>query len=418
MATSSIPQQPAEEIKPIESADLVIGILADVSPEAVVSMCSALRTLPGPLRIAVLQNVDPKNPISLGSSEAAPNSSSVVFASQFLAKPNGPGAGPLGMAASYQSVFDAGEKLQSRGCCVLASRLESEIEQWAYRLAAPLIDGAIDLILPHYARHKFEGLLNSCIVAPLMRALYGRRLSNPMGPDFGLSRRLVQKLVGKERGPRAVANGFHALVSISPVALCENMRVAEVHLGTRSYPPPDWTSTGSILAEALAPVFLDIERNAACWQRMRVPGPVPAIGDPVAIRDDAADVDTTRLVESFALGTRELQEIWGLILPPATLFELRKLSRLAPDQFRIPDELWARIVYDFALAHRLRTLNRDHLLKSMTPLYLGWVASYARDLQSDSSLRSNQRLERLAAAFETGKAYFVSRWRWPDRFNP
>jgi hypothetical protein len=28
------------------------------------------------------------------------------------------------------------------------------------------------------------------------------------------------------------------------------------------------------------------------------------------------------------------------------------------------------------------------------------------------------RMEQLAAAYEAGKPYLVSRWRWPDRFNP
>jgi hypothetical protein len=28
------------------------------------------------------------------------------------------------------------------------------------------------------------------------------------------------------------------------------------------------------------------------------------------------------------------------------------------------------------------------------------------------------RLERLAAAYEGMKPYLISRWRWPDRFNP
>ncbi len=88
------------------------------------------------------------------------------------------------------------------------------------------------------------------------------------------------------------------------------------------------------------------------------------------------------MVETFRLGLRDLQEIWGLVLPPATLFELRKLSRSAPEQVNMPDELWARIVYDFALAHRLRTINRDHLLRSMTPLYLAWVVSYAREFET------------------------------------
>ena len=29
-----------------------------------------------------------------------------------------------------------------------------------------------------------------------------------------------------------------------------------------------------------------------------------------------------------------------------------------------------------------------------------------------------QRIEELCLAFESTKSYFVSRWRWPDRFNP
>jgi hypothetical protein len=123
-------------------------------------------------------------------------------------------------------------------------------------------------------------------------------------------------------------------------------------------------------------------------------------------------------VETFQLGNRELQEIWGPVLPPSTLLELRKLSRLQPEQFHMPDELWVRIVYDFALAHRLRTISRDHLLRSMTPLYLAWVASYAHDLQTSAAVSPERRLERLSLAYEGDKSYLVSRWRWPDRFNP
>jgi hypothetical protein len=168
----------------------------------------------------------------------------------------------------------------------------------------------------------------------------------------------------------------------------------------------------------LGPVFLDMERNAVCWQRVRGSGPVPVNGEPVSVTQDTGNVDINRMVESFQLGNRDLQEIWSLVLPPATLFELKKLSRLALEQFRMPDELWVRIIFDFALAHRLRTISRDHLLKSMTPLYLAWIASYAHDLEAAGTTASEQRLERLSAAYESSKPYLVSRWRWPDRFNP
>jgi glucosylglycerate synthase len=414
--TNSISQQAQEETKAVESADLVVAILIELDPEAMRAMRDALRSLPGSLRIAVLRSDDGGHPAAIDS-EAPPDS--VFFLPALLARPNGPGRGSLSMAATYESVFAASEKLQSRACCILASKPESAAPERVSRLARPLLEADADLVVPHYARRRFEGLLNSSIVAPLMRALYGRRLSNPMGPDFGISRRLVQRIFsGPERGTRGGANGLHPVASLGPSAFCDNLPVVEVHFGARVYPPPDWTNTSSLLAEALSPVFLDVERNAACWQRTRVSAAVPAFGEPVVVAEDGGTIDTTRLLDSFALGNRELQEIWGLVLPPATLFELRKLSRLAREQFRLPDELWARIVYDFALAHRLRTINRDHLLKSMTPLYLGWVASYAHGFEAGDLIGVDQRMERLALAFEAEKPYLVSRWRWPDRFNP
>ena len=194
--------------------------------------------------------------------------------------------------------------------------------------------------------------------------------------------------------------------------------MCEVYVAARIYPPTDWTNISSILAQVLSPIFLDMDRYAACWQRTRNSVPVPAIGDPVPVSQDTGGVDISRLVESFQLANRDLQEIWGLVLPPSTLVALRKISRMPVEQFRMPDDLWVRIVFDFALGHHLRIINRDHLLKSMTPLYLAWVASYAQSLAPAGEATLEQTLERLSVAYESGKPYLVSRWRWPDRFNP
>ena len=98
--------------------------------------------------------------------------------------------------------------------------------------------------------------------------------------------------------------------------------------------------------------------------------------------NDGDEVDVRPLIESFNLGWRNLQEVWGLVLPPVTLLELKRLSRLPMEQFRMPDPVWAKIVYDFALAHRLRSIGRSHLLGALTPLYLGWVASYVGEVQA------------------------------------
>jgi electron transfer flavoprotein alpha/beta subunit len=54
----------------------------------------------------------------------------------------------------------------------------------------------------------------------------------------------------------------------------------------------------------------------------------------------------------------------------------------------------------------------------MTPLYLGWAAGYAKEVEAAEEAAVERRLERLSNAYEVSKPYLVSRWRWPDRFNP
>ena len=415
MEVESIPQQALEKIEQIKSADLVVGILADLDREGIARLCDDLQTLPGSPRIAVLQNDKGASPAS-PNPETAETSGLPFLVSWPFFRPDLTGTPVSSLFGAYLAVFAGGEKLGARACCVVASKLENASPRWVCQLAQPLLEQELDLILPRYARHKFEGLLNSSIISPLTRCLYGKRILNPMGPDLGVSQRLFRKMLGASRNTST--NGIHPLVSLASSASCANLQVCETHVGARIYPPTDWTNISSLMAQVLGPIFLDMERNAVCWQRVRGSGPVPANGEPVSVTEDTGNVDINRMVESFQLGNRDLQEIWSLVLPPATLFELRKLSRLPLEQFRVPDELWVRIIFDFALAHRLRTISRDHLLKSMTPLYLAWVASYARDLETAGPAASEQRLERLSAAYESSKSYLVSRWRWPDRFNP
>jgi hypothetical protein len=63
-------------------------------------------------------------------------------------------------------------------------------------------------------------------------------------------------------------------------------------------------------------------------------------------------------------------------------------------------------------------MSRDHVLRSITPLYLAWIASYSLEIQAAEPVEVDARIERLARAYEDSKSYLVSRWRWPDRFNP
>jgi hypothetical protein len=150
---------------------------------------------------------------------------------------------------------------------------------------------------------------------------------------------------------------------------------------------------------------------------MRSPAPVRRVGEPSQADGPAPTVDVQRLIESFQLGYSELKEVWSEILPPLTIIDLKKLAQAPPDRFRLDDRSWARIIYDFAVGHRLQIIRREHLLGSLTPLYLGWLSSFVLDTEHAEAAAIEARLERVCGGFEAEKPYLISRWRWPERFR-
>ena len=321
----------------------------------------------------------------------------------------------LAPSSTYQALFGIARELGVSACAVIGFDLAALESNFLGPMLAPVLEKRCELAMPFYAMGKFDGLLNSSILAPLTRALYGKRVRFPLAPDFCISGKMLPDL--EVALQRTTAQGQDLFWPATEAAMRE-CGICQIHVDTRHLPAADGIDLSTILAQTVGPLFAEMATNAALWQRIRGSQPVETAGVAVAPPADGHPADTTPMVETFQLGFRNLQEVWSLVLPPVTLLELKRLSRASVDRFHMPDELWVRIVYDFALAHRLRTLSRTHLLGALTPLYLGWVASYALEVGSASPAEAEQRLERLARAYEEGKPYLLSRWRWPDRFNP
>jgi hypothetical protein len=132
----------------------------------------------------------------------------------------------------------------------------------------------------------------------------------------------------------------------------------------------------------------------------------------------AVEVNANGMIDSYMLGFKNLFELWSMILSPAALLDLKKLAQRTAGAFSFPDMLWVHVVYDFSVAYHLKTMSRDHLLSALTPLYLGWVASFVLEMQQADASRIEDRIEALCLCYEAEKPYLISRWRWPDRFNP
>jgi len=280
-------------------------------------------------------------------------------------------------------------------------------------MAEAVLSAHADLAVPHYTLPPLAGLVNSALLYPLSRTLFATPVRYPLAVDLGISARLAERLAAAAQKLIALNQGDAPLWAASEAAAL-GMTVAEVDAGARELPQPAAADLQTVLSAVGGSLFRDIEAKAALWQRARVAEATRRAPLARLRLSDAAD--TAPMMQAFHLGYTNLREIWGMVLSPNSMLGLKRLSQAEGAAFRMADGLWVRIVYDFVVAWRLRTLNHNHLLGALVPLYLAWVASHIHLMNAGAD--AEQHVEALAAAFEADKAYLVARWRWPDRFNP
>ncbi len=417
MAGVDITEETKQQAERIGSADVVVGVAGAVSADDVRaraeraigelgSSVASLRfvfTWPG----AESENAN-------GAGEAAKNSA--ITMAPFTPPALAAGEFWSVVSAHQRAVLALAESLNARACIVLGPDLAA-LEPRALQLFAyAILDRQCGLAMPVYPTSKYEGLINSGILSPLSRALYGKRVRNPITFDFAASGALCGRLA---QTPAADTSGTTLLWPVTIAAThFPQTPIGQVHIDVRHEVSTGGLELSAVLGQIAGSLFQDMERCASHWQRIRGSQATPGWGNAAEVPLDGQAIDAQPMLDSFLLGSKSLDEVWRLLLPPNTLLELRRLTRLTPEQFHMPDELWASIVYDFALAYRLRTISRVHLLGALTPLYLGWVASYIREVSTLGNSGAEQRLEQLSRAWEEKKPYLLQRWRWPDRFNP
>ncbi|MGH9310955.1 MAG: glycosyltransferase family 2 protein [Vicinamibacterales bacterium] len=323
-----------------------------------------------------------------------------------------------GRGRALHVLLEAARDSDARAVAALDGNAAGTTPAWVAALARPVLDGSFDFVAPRYRRHPFDGALIRSIVQPVFRACYGLQLEQPMATDFGCSRRLLEHVLNPGIWP---GDGDHTLIDLwlAATAASGGFQVCEAAVGTRRRGAREEAQDLSgTIARIVGALFTELERRAAVWHRVRGSTAVPLFGSLPDDTLEAPAVNPSLLLQSFRLGYRELADVWAEILPPATILELRRLAAAPEETFRIDDHLWARMIYDFALGHRLRVIPRDHLLRSLTPLYLGWLASFILGARNEPENEVDARLERTCQAFESEKPYLISRWRWPERFRP
>jgi hypothetical protein len=318
--------------------------------------------------------------------------------------------GVPGRDAALRSLFDVAGRLQARVLVLLEADVTSITEEWIERLVRAVWEAKADLVTPAYVRHRYEGTITNLLLAPLVRTLFGRRLRQPFGGAFAVSARLLSRALAHPVRPTTGRDVVD--LWLTGTAIADGFTVCEAWLGPRHVESRTRTTDlPTMLSQALGAVFTLMERDEGLWLDVAGSEPVSAVGDHAPPSAAPATVSVDRMLGAFRRGLRDLIEIWELVLAPETLEGVLGLDARDVATYRFPDRLWAQVVFDFALGHRFGVVHREHLLRSLVPLYLGRTAAFVTATQSSDGAETEAALERVGAAFEAEKRYLTERWR-------
>jgi glucosylglycerate synthase len=439
MPSSALPQQIREEVARLGGADIMVGIpsfknAATIGYVARAAQAGLVQYFPD-LR-PVLVNADAGSPD--GTQRVVVDTEPPDYVERILlvrprnrlqrislTYPEVDGVG--GKGAALRTIFQIADALKVQALVVVDSDLRSIVPEWIELLAGPIQKGGFDFVAPLYSRYKYDGTITNTVTYPLTRALYGLRIRQPIGGDFGVSGDLVAHYLEQDDWDADVSK-FGVDIWMTTKAITGGFAVCQTRLGAKVHDPKDpGADLGPMFSQVVSTLLRLTEVHAERWLEVTATHDVPVYGFERIIDPPPLTVNTRRLLDEFAKGALTVGDIWKAALAPENLAVVLRLAQDAAraaeaadradkpapaesSDFNFPDETWARVMYDMALAHHARVEPLDKLIASLIPLYFGRVASLiveTRDLTTD---QAEQFVERQARAFELAKPYLVERW--------
>jgi hypothetical protein len=352
-----------------------------------------------------------------------------------------------GKGAALRTLFEMAAALEVEALVVVDSDLRSIVPEWIELLAGPILKGGYDYVAPLYSRHKYDGTITNTVTYPVTRALYGHRIRQPIGGDFGVSGDLIRHYLAQDTWTTDVSR-FGIDIWMTTTALTGGFAVCQTRLGAKIHDPKDpGSDLGPMFREVVGTLLSMARDNSDRWLSITGSHEVPAYGFERYADPAPLEVNTLRLLSQFHAGSLTLSDTWQKMLRPDNydcVMELaRDAGRMAEDaanklgidaesgqgsaghgglpstddlsdavaNFQFPDDLWARVFYDLMVTASFGELPVERLVAAFVPIYFGRVGRLVVEDRRLSSEQAEERVDRQAREFELLKPYLVEHWQ-------
>lgn len=315
-----------------------------------------------------------------------------------------------GKGSALRTIFEAADRLEASACMVVDSDLRSITDEWVKHLLCPVIEKDFDFVSPIYTRYKYDGTITNNIVYNLTRALYGRRIRQPIGGDFAFSGRLAQFYMSQDVWDTDIAR-FGIDIWMTTSALVGGYRVCQSRLGVKIHDAKDpATGLGPMFRQVIYTLFSLMEQNEMFWKTVQGSEPTEIFGASSEQEPDAITVNHAALCQAYREGLDKFGVLWQKIFTAHTFETIKRAADKSDEDFRISAPDWVEVLYELAATFHYWPANRFKLLEIATPLYNGRVASFINETRDMTSIQAEEVVEQQARVFERGKPILLKLW--------
>jgi hypothetical protein len=315
-----------------------------------------------------------------------------------------------GKETALRTLFTAADLLRAKACAIFSPDSLSVTPEWVDSLIRPVYREEYDFVAPVYQRQKFDGLLARGLLSPAIASLYGRRVREPVGAELGLSGRLACHFLQSGVWDEDLTT-FGLEIWMTTAAIVDQFRLCESFLGPKVQAAKQFgQDVAGTVRQVVGALFRCLEMHENFWKKRDGSEPLPMFGFEYRVALEPLRFGRKSVLDNFRSNVDQLAPILESILTPQTLLDVRRITQLGDREFRFPDELWVKTIYEFAAAHHRSVINRGHLLQALPLLYRGWIGSFIFENQKADAARIDQRLDALGREFDRWKSYLIDRW--------
>ncbi len=319
-----------------------------------------------------------------------------------------------GKGSAIRAIFETAKFLKARHVALFDSDLKSITPEWVKNVIEPVVEG-YDFVSPDYLRHKFDGTITNTIAYNLTRALYGHKIRQPIGGDFGISAKLVNHYLTEDIWETDIAR-FGIDIWLTTLALVSGFKVCQTRLGVKIHGEKDPSADlGPMFRQVVGTIFTLMEFYKDHWKQEMATREVEFYGEVPNEEPPHMTINKDALLQYFKLGYANFATLWKEHIGEAEFAAVTTLAaHREGEPFQMPTEVWVRIVYRYAVLFHNTDRQRFKILDTLIPLYYARVASLVETLSEKSSQEAETFYEEQAKVFEREKHILIEAWNHDD----